>query len=144
MVNPVIRVKPGFIQRKILFKMLGNYYHFSLADVSHLNNYGRVSKRYLTFDHINLITPWSAFAVILTRCRLSILVKRLCRCSTGCTPAAMLNSKHAVTCSYSRCSTLCNGIRSSPICSIQKGTLSFQGLNCSTWPVPEASNGFIS
>ena len=124
--------------------MLGNCLHFALADVSHLNDDGRVSKRYLTFDHINLIAPWPTFTVILTSCRLSILVKRLRRCSTGRTPATILNSKHAVTYSYSRCGTLCNGIRSSPICSIQKGTLSFQGLNCSTWSVPEASNGFIS
>ena len=116
-----------------------------MAHVSSSNSDSRrVSKQSLTIDHIDLITPWSTFAVILTSCWLSIRVKRLWRYCTGRTPAAMLNCKHAVTRSHCSCGTLFNRVFSTPIRSIQNRVLSFQGVDCTMCGVLVASNGFIS
>ena len=116
-----------------------------MAHVSSSNSdWRRVSKHSLTIDHIDLITPWSTFAVILTSCRLSIRVKRLWRYCTGRTPAAMLNCKHAVSRSHCSCGTLFNRVFSTQIRSIQNRVLSFQGVDCTMCGVLVASNGFIS
>ena len=116
-----------------------------MAHVSSSNSdWRRVSKHSLTIDHIDLITPWSTFAVILTSCRLSIRVKRLWRYCTGRTPAAMLNCKHAVTRSHCSCGTLFHRVFSTQIRSIQNRVLSFQGVDCTMCGVLVASNGFIS
>ena len=80
-----------------------------------------------TSDYINVIGPWSTLAIRSTSCRFSILVKGLWCCSTGRTPATMLNCEHAVTCSYCSHCALLNGVFSSPICPIQNRILSFQG-----------------
>ena len=116
-----------------------------MAHVSSSNSDSRrVSKHSLTIDHIDLITPWSTFAVILTSCRLSIRVKRLWRYCTGRTPAAMLNCKHAVTRSHCSCGTLFHRVFSTQIRSIQNRVLSFQGVDCTMCGVLVASNGFVS
>ena len=104
----------------------------------------RALKHSLTIDHIDLITPWFTFAVILTSCRLSILVKGLWRYCTGRTPAAILNCKHAVTSFHCSCGTLFHRVFSNPIRSIQNRVLSFQGVNCTMCDTLVASNGFIS
>ena len=81
----------------------------------------------LTSDYINVISPWSTLAIGTTSYRFSILVKGLWCCSTGRTPATILNCKHAVTCSDCSHCTLLNRVFSSPICPIQNRILSFQG-----------------
>ena len=106
-----------------------------------LSDWGPTSRQRLTVDDINLISPWSALTIWFTSCRLSIFVKRLRCCSTGRTPAAILNCKHAVTRSHCSHGTLCNGVLSRAVWSIQNRILSFQGLNCSTWFVQVASDG---
>ena len=116
--------------------------YFSYDEVYTLvpNNSSRASNRSAISHTINLIRPRSTFAIRTASFRLSILVKGLWCCSTGCTPATMLNCKHAVT--SSRCShgALFNGVLPTQIWSIQNRILSFQRPDCSVWGVLVTSN----
>ena len=98
---------------------------------------------WLTFDDINLISPSSTFTVWPAGWRFSILVKGLRCCSTGCTPAPILNCKHAVTLSHCSHGALCNGVLSSGIRSIQSRVRAFQGWDYSIGCVLIAANSFV-
>ena len=96
------------------------------------------------FYKINLIGPRSTFAISLTSCRISILVKGLCCCSTGCTLATILNCKHVIALSQCSHGTLCNGILARSIRSIQNrssfshdGDCSIPGVLMLTISIPQ-------
>ena len=91
-----------------------------------------------------MIGKRSTFAISSTVVRLPIFVKCLGSWSAGCTPSAMLNTKHTVTCSYSSYRTLGNSIFSNFVLSVQNRIHSLQGWNCSIEGIFVASNAIIS
>ena len=93
---------------------------------------------------INMIGPRSTFAISSTVVRLPIFVKCLWSWSTGCTPAASLNTKHTVTCSYCSNRTLGNCIFSNSVVSVQNRIPPLQGWNCAIAGISVASNAIIS
>ena len=93
---------------------------------------------------INMIGPRSTFAISSTVVRLPIFVKCLWSWSTGCTPSAILNTKHTVTCSYCSYCTLGNSIFSIFVKSVQNKIHPLQGWNCSIAGISVASNAIIS
>ena len=99
---------------------------------------------YRTFDVINVIGPRPTFAISSTVVRLPIFVKSLWSWSTGCTPSAILNTKHTVTCSYCSYRTLGNSIFSICVKSVQNRIHPLQGWNCSIAGIVVTSNAIIS
>ena len=106
-----------------------------------LDNYNQMN-RSLTFNDINLIGPWSTFAIRPAGCRFAVLVKSLVSCSTGCTPSSILNRKHLVSFSLCSRSAFCNGVSSTWVRSTQKGVFSFQCCDGSIRGILEATNSF--
>ena len=93
---------------------------------------------------INMIGKTSAFAISFTVVRLPIFVKCLWSWSAGCTPSAILNTKHTVTCSYCSYRTLGNCIFSNSVVSVQNRIPPLQGWNCAIAGISVASNAIIS
>ncbi len=84
----------------------------------------------LTFDVINLISPWSAFTIRFASRRFSIFVECLGSSNTGCTPSSILNCEK-VESSFLSCSiAFCDSVLSClVITAIQDGILSFNCRN---------------
>ena len=93
---------------------------------------------------VNMIGPRSTFAISSTVVRFPIFVKSLWSWRTGCTPSAILNTKHTVTCSYCSYRTLGNSIFSNVVLSVQNRIHPLQGWNCSIFGISVASNAIIS
>lgn len=93
---------------------------------------------------INLVSPWSAFPILLTRRGFSIFGEGHWRSSTWCTPATILNCKHFVTRSRGSYGAFCNSIFSIPVKSIQDRIFSFKRLDCTFRGVFIASTGFVA
>ena len=92
-----------------------------------------------------MIGKRSTFAISSAVVRLPIFVKCLWSWSAGCTPSAILNTKHTVTCSYCSYRTLGNSIFSSKVrLSVQNRIHPLQGWNCSIPGISVASNAIIS